>query len=130
MQRIFPLVGSTESKIYRLYFEFAIGATGAVGTITRNRGISSIVRNSAGDYTLNLKDSWNALVGYNFDVIVSGPAATDGTWSLLKARTLGATSTPSVEFVCFTNNGTQTAADPKSGSIISGWLDVQSGRAV
>jgi hypothetical protein len=53
----------------------AIGATGAP-TLSRGKGVASIVRNSAGNYTITLNDSYNALLNVipQF-VAASGPAA-------------------------------------------------------
>lgn len=91
----------------------AIGATGAVGALTNFNQISTIVRNSTGNYTLTGVALWNILGVHptlhtaNAAVAVYPQVAVIGT-----ATVSGATvSTVTLQFV----NGSGAATDPPSG---------------
>jgi len=120
-------VPQAEGNLVDLYFEYPIGATGAVGTAVRNRYIT-MTRLGAGNYRLALDGAPNALMAHDIKIIDATPAATDGQYAIVSVRTLGATSSPVVEFFTYQQNG--TAADPRSGAVISGWLRVQNGPRV
>lgn len=68
---------SKERMMIDLYCKVAIGSTGAPTLVTGSRkGIASIVRNSAGNYTVTLSDVYNRILGANFNFVASaGPAA-------------------------------------------------------
>lgn len=54
-------IGEGEQGVARLFLEFAITTVGAVGAITRQREFretTPVVRNSAGNYDLFLKEAW------------------------------------------------------------------------
>lgn len=118
----------TEGNLIDLYFEFPVGAAGAVGTSVRNREISAITRLGAGNYRLALVAGWNALMAHSINVIDATPAATDGQKAIISVRTLG-TSTPVIEFFTYTGS-TGVPADPRNGAVISGWLRLQNGQRV
>lgn len=110
---------TTENGDNFLYAEFAIGAAGAVGTVTRAKGFTvttPIVRNSAGTYQFNLNQGWQALMGISSDfVMASYSANTAGLIPFVVSRTLtGATPNIIVQFV---NLATGSAADPVNSSV-------------
>ncbi len=85
---------------------FAVGATGAVGAITAaNSSVLSIVRNSAGNYTITLKDTWANIDAV--DVSLQLPAIVD-----LKTQLVAVTGN-SVNFVCI---AVAAPTDPASGA--------------
>lgn len=101
--------GTLEKSVVTLFAEIAIGATGAP-TLTRGKGVASIVRDSAGTYTLTLQDSYPRLLGWRFGFLVDGdPAA-----PLVNPKTETVSSTKTVVFQCNAVDGT-TATDPASG---------------
>lgn len=121
-----------ECGLKELYMEVAIGATGAVGTITRQQGfgaaypanprsLASIVRNSAGLYTLNLDQRWQAMLGFAVNSIVASVANADGFSYIVTARNLNvAQPNIVVQFLQYTN--ATLAGDPTSGAILQFYL--------
>ena len=111
---------TTENGDNFLYAEFAIGAAGAVGTVTRSKGLTvttPIVRNSAGTYQFNLNQGWQALMAMtaNF-VMASYSANTSGLVGFVVSRTLtGATPNIIVQFV---NLATGSPADAVNPSVL------------
>jgi hypothetical protein len=114
---------SAENGGKDLYLECAIGATGAVGTVVRQNGfgaaypasarsLASIVRNSAGNYTLNLDQRWQAMI--EFDVNCVGVVApTDGFDYYIVSRNLNQAQ-PTIVFQMVQASG--AAADPFAGA--------------
>jgi len=96
-----------------LYFKVTFGASGAPTLATTNGGyISSIVRNSAGDYTITLADNYNALLDVNY-VFNSGSSAPAAPAMWVKSDAIAASKTLRVVF----NTG-GTATDPASGEVL------------
>lgn len=57
---------SLEKKMVDVYLKAAIGATGAITLDAPNsKGITSVVRNSAGKYTITFNDTFVAFFGLN-----------------------------------------------------------------
>jgi hypothetical protein len=110
---------SGECGVKDLYLEFAVGATGAVGAYARRQGFtqtpSSAVRNSAGNYTLNLDQRWQALVDFNGKV-VGAVAVGDGSEMTVVSRNLNVAQ-PNV-VVQFRRTDTGAAADPPNPSSV------------
>jgi hypothetical protein len=52
---------SLEKDLVHLYAKVAIGGTGAP-TLSRGKGIASVVRNGAGDYTVTFQDKYRAFL--------------------------------------------------------------------
>lgn len=63
--RITRMVKAFEANLIHIAGKFAVGAVGAVGTITPGAGhaIASVVRNSAGNYTITFKDTYPDFLG-------------------------------------------------------------------
>lgn len=87
----YQLAGSLERNVVLLAGSYAIGATGAVGAKTGGAGFASLVRNSAGNYTLTLEDAFPALLIPK--AVVKTAAGTDLTvapvsWDVKSAKTI------------------------------------------
>ncbi len=124
-KQMFPAEGNSETGIARLYFEVAIGATGAVGTVTRSRGLAAApTRASAGLYTWALAEGVQAICGWSIEVVTPTPTTVaQGTRAIMKTRTAG-TASPLFTFQTVRTD-TGAAADPASGDSIVGWIDVK-----
>lgn len=111
--RLFNQFGATlEKGVVTLFGDVTIGATGAPTLVAANsKGIKSIVRNSAGDYTITLQDTYNKFlslwVGFQKATAAAAPNQT------VKAKSLNATGGATIEFVLYNNAG--AATDPASG---------------
>lgn len=100
---------SWEAKSVDLFAKISIGASGAP-TLTWGSGIKSVVRNSAGKYTITLQDSYAALIALEPEFIVSGAAPAAPIVAVDSDNS--ASATPTIVIVCY--NAT-TATDPASG---------------
>ena len=107
-----------ECGVKDLYLNFAVGAAGAVGTINRRQGFTvttPVVRVSAGLYTMNLDQRWQALVDRN--VTVTGvTTAADGTYADVTTLSLNV-AVPLIQITM--KNVAGTAADPPNGSSLN-----------
>lgn len=119
-----------ESGLNDLYLKVAIGATGAP-TIDTNikREISAITRLGAGNYQIALRESWTALMDAAILVLDPSAAATDGLVAHLTVVTLGATSSPVIEFQV-RRIDTGAAADPRNGASLIIRLRLMNGMRV
>lgn len=121
--------GNHEVGVERIYFEVAIGATGAVGAVARGRCLAAApTRASAGLYTWALSEAVQAIVGWGIEVITPTPTTVaQGTRAIMKTRTAGGTA-PLFTFQCVRTD-TGAAADPASGDSIVGYIDVKTSSA-
>lgn len=104
---------SLEKGVVHLFMKVAIGSSGAPTISAANsRGISSIARNSTGDYTVTLADKYQKLLAFNC-VFLDASGLPDAPLIGLDNSTDVTASTPVVRFVCCSSAG--TAADPGSG---------------
>lgn len=106
--RNFNRFQALEKEVKALYADVAIGATGAP-TLTKGLGIASIVRDSAGTYTVTLDDAYTRLMSASVIQIVSG-GAEDLAFQLDSEDVDGAKTLVIVSHVA----GTET--DPSDGS--------------
>lgn len=109
---LFPGAGSPEPEIRDVYYEAPIGATGAIGTVVRNRGIVSVSRSSAGVYVFTVDPDLAGaatLTDYSAQVVDSAPAAGNGLWGIVTAKSANVYT---VTFV----NGSTAAADIRNGA--------------
>ena len=96
----------------QIFMKVTFGASGAPTLANNNNGfISSVVRNSAGQYTITLADAYNGLLGMDWVFIVSGAAPASPN---MRVKTNSITSKSLV--VVFDAAG--TATDPASGEIV------------
>jgi hypothetical protein len=115
-RRTYQFVGNNVAGVTRVFAKVTIGASGAPTLVTsgvngNNGYITSITRNSAGDYTLALTDAYNGLLGFKALTINStGISASPNVG--IKSN---AVTTKSLEFVCSTGG---VATDPASGDIL------------
>lgn len=128
-QYLFRPGGNTESNVAKLWLEFPVGASGAVGTVVRSRGFAAtpVVRNSAGNYTASLAEAWNAVVAARVDVIDSAASTGNARSAMITVRTPGGSS-PLVTFQCLDETG--AAADPRNGATVVLSLELQNGTRV
>lgn len=104
-----------EKAPVRLYAKVAIGASGAPTLSAANsKGISSITRNSAGDYSLVLQDTYYKLM--HFAVRPQNATGISASPDVgIKANTVTSATSPGVRFVCSTGG---VATDPASGDTL------------
>lgn len=117
---------SLEKGVVTIYGNVPIGATGAVGTLvaTKNQGIYSVVRNSAGNYTINLgisassPDKYQRLMAANVQVLFGTVAAATSGYQVWADNS--ASGNVIIQFYGPTNSSTTTqiAADPDNGATL------------
>lgn len=105
---------SLEKGKSALFVKVAIGATGAPTLDTTNsKGIKSITRNSAGQYTLVLQDAWSRYLGMEARFIQSSTGIPASPIVGLKSQSVATAGGGSIVFVCSTGAG--AATDPGNG---------------
>lgn len=114
--RNFNRFQALEKEIKSLYAEVAIGASGAP-TVTKALGITSVVRNSAGLYTITLDDKYNRLM--SVEVRVVAPTAEDLNVQMAAADV---TSAKTVQIRCVAAG---VATDPASGDSLLIRIDLK-----
>lgn len=106
---------SLEKAVVTLFANISIGAAGApTMTAGKNKGIASVVRNSAGNYTVNLQDKYQYLLFMDSAINLNSGAPSAGTNVTMLVRadnTAAASPNIQVEFV----NAAGTAVDLASG---------------
>lgn len=101
---------SFERNVVEYFATVSIGATGAP-TLTIGKGISSITRNSAGNYTILLQDSSPTLL----DVTMTNFGASAAAAPLMRVVSEQVSTAASPSLVIETCNTSGTATDPASG---------------
>jgi hypothetical protein len=105
-----------------LLAQVSIGASGAPTLASKTgMGIKSIVRNSAGDYTINLTQAFAALLNLSV-VSISGASAPAAPLLNIVTNSVSSSSAPLITFQLRSNSG--TATDPASGEILLIVLDM------
>jgi len=100
-----------EKEVKEIYARITIAATGAPTLVAADsKGVASIVRDSAGLYTLTLSDSYNKLLHASVDVRT--PTAENIKVNLV---TESVASAKTVQFRCVAIG---VAADPASGDML------------
>ena len=128
---LFPSGGESEPGMETYYFEFPIGAAGAVGTAVRSRGFSKtapFTRSSAGVYVFALEDGVFAICDWNFDLVTASPT-TGGAWPRVTARTTNAAGYYTSITVTVMNAAGAAATDPNNGDIFVGSVTVKNSNA-
>lgn len=105
-----------EKKMVDLYCVFAVGSTGACTlTASKSRGIASIARNSAGNYTITLNDRFAVgLYGAYPTVILSSGAPITSNGYTMVVRTDNSAAAAKTVIVGFLK------ADGTAGDIVTG----------
>lgn len=118
-RRLYQFTYSSIANPVHVFAKITFGASGAP-TLASNAFISSVTRNSAGDYTIVFRDLWSSLLGVNvvFDSGSSLPAAPAMN---VKSNLVATAASKSLEIV-FSDLETPAATDPASGEIA--YLDI------
>jgi len=112
--RLFQFNYTYERDMVTIHAKVAIGASGAPTlNTTLSKGIVSITRNSAGQYTLVMKDQMNKLMSVEACVLSSTGISASPNVGVKTDNVNG--TTPSVTIVCSTGG---TATDPGSGETL------------
>jgi hypothetical protein len=99
-----------------VYAQVTFGATGAPTLNKGSNDISSVVRNSAGDYTFTFRSTFAQLLGINY-TFNSGASAPTGPFMAVKSNLIATAASKSIEIV-FRDADTPAATDPASGEIL------------
>jgi hypothetical protein len=110
---------SMEREVKELHAEVSIGASGAP-TLTRRLGIASVVRNSAGNYTITLEDKYNALLALHVmkQLAAGAPSSVD---AVIRSEDVDGAKTIVLEFL-------DTAGAPvevDSGTVLKVKMDLK-----
>lgn len=114
-RNFYPAHGALEVSCISLWCEINIGSTGAVSS-SSGLGIASVVRDSAGKYTITLADSYNKLLWADvalLDDTNSDPTSVGIVGRLYSEDVDAATPVVTIQFYDFTDG---SAADPASGA--------------
>lgn len=109
-------------EVKALFAQVAIGASGAPTlSAAKSLGVASIVRNSAGNYTITLSDKYMDLlqVSISRELAAGSPAALGGF--VVRSQAVASAKTIVVEFV----DATGAAADPANGTTLRLKIDVK-----
>lgn len=98
-----------------VYAQVTFGASGAPTLNKGSADISGIVRNSAGNYTLTFRQTFQQLLGVNV-VFNSGSSLPTAPSMYIAANTTATAATRALNIV-FTDLETPAATDPASGEI-------------
>lgn len=111
--RMLNQFGATfEKAVVTIFGDVIIGATGAPTlTAARSKGIKSIVRNGAGDYTVQFQDKYNKFLAFWIGTI-KGTVPAAPTQSI-RAINMQAAGGATVSFVLYNTAG--AATDPATG---------------
>jgi hypothetical protein len=110
--RLFQFSYSYERDLVRIPLKISIGSSGAP-TVSNGKGLASIGRNSAGNYTLTLKDNFFLLMGLNARFLsgASAPAAPS-------VNIVSESVSSSKQIIIQCRDIAGAAADPASGEIM------------
>jgi hypothetical protein len=113
-------LGSLEIDVITIYGNFAVGSTGACTLDTTNsKGVTSVVRDSAGKYTITLTEATQKFLWGDAQLLHStnSDPVTVGVLPRLYAQTVTTAATPTfvIQFFNYTNGA---AADPASGAVV------------
>lgn len=106
-----PINYTREKATVTIFGDVTIGASGAPTLVVANsKGITGIVRNSAGDYTVTFDETYNKFLTFWVGFIkATAPSAPTMT---VKAKNMNTNGTATVEFVLLAG---ATPTDPASG---------------
>lgn len=113
-RQTFQFTGRMQRSTIDLFAKVTIGATGAPTLTADSKGVTSITRNSAGQYTVVLQDTYAMLIGYGVSMY-SGTSAQAAPFNTLEADSISTNGTFVIQFRAVDNS---TATDPASGEIM------------
>lgn len=118
--------GSLEIAAVSLWASITVGAFAGNITATTGKGISSIVRISAGRYQINLQDTYNTLLYANMVRVVNAVAdpTANGTTTSIAINNVSSGTAPSLT-IQISKGSDGTAADMLSGSQLLIKLDLK-----
>ncbi len=113
-----PMGGSLEVNAVELWGSATIGGTGAVSSFT-GKGITSITRLSAGQYSVNLQENYNLLLWANAVVLhtTDDNPTSAGVAVRIKSQQVIDATAPNVIFQFYSVTG-GAATDPASGAVV------------
>ena len=111
--RLFQFRYSYERDLCDIQAKISIGAAGAP-TLSLAKGIVSMVRNSAGNYTINLKDQFYLLTKVDVDYISGASAPAAPRMNIVSEQVNNAS--PSLIIQCRDASGVVT--DPANGEVM------------
>lgn len=116
-RRFLPPLGALEVDVVELFGKISIGASGAVSS-SSGKGIASVVRNSAGKYTITLSDRYNSLLYASAIVLddTNSDPVTVGIQPRLFSEAVN-NATPTI-VIQFYNHTDGSAADPANGALV------------
>lgn len=113
--RLFQFRYSYERDVCEIMAKITIGASGAP-TLTQAKGIVSMVRNSAGNYTLTLKDNYYLFLNAEASFISGSSAPAAPFLNVVSEQVSNATSPQVV--LQFRDLAAAAATDPASGEVV------------
>jgi len=119
--RRFHRFQSLEREVKSLYANVSIGASGAP-TLVKGLGISGIVRDSAGEYTITLEDKYSSLL--HVDIVQLEADAEDLTFQVTSEDVDG---TKEISIMC---KAAAVETDPSDGSVLLIKIDVKNSSVV
>lgn len=108
---------SYEREVTEIYMKVSIGGSGVPTIASGNaKGVSSIVRNSAGKYTITLQQPYNRLLDCSSQSI-SGTSAQAAPMCTIVSEAVATSAAPTVvlQYRAIDNS---TATDPGSGEVL------------
>lgn len=114
MNRSFvPRKGSLEKGVSDLFARVTFGATGAPTLdVPKSKGIASIVRNSAGLYTITLSGPFQRLLAMSATFVLSSGIPASPVYHVVADNSASATPTLQIQFEKL---DTPAATDPANG---------------
>lgn len=113
-----------EAGVVHLYYRFATTTSGAVGAVTRKRGLGTPTRDSTGTYSIPLADPTMAVLDVSINVEGASVGTSKGFHGRPKSETLsGASPKVVIEFL----NKDEAVADVADGNVIFGCITVKTG---
>lgn len=114
-RRFFQFRMSAQRDVVDLSAKVAIGATGAPTlSLTDAKGIASVTRNSAGNYTVKLQDNYAALMSASVTMLNATVSAAPA--SQLISEQVASATLPQLVIQCLSPAG--IATDPDNGATL------------
>lgn len=110
---------SMEREVKELYVAASIAAAGAP-TLTRDLGVASLVRDSAGVYTLTLEDKYNALLQVSVSLQLAA-GAPSSVAHVVRSEDVDGAKTVVIEFV----DAAGAAVELDNGTVVKLKLDLK-----
>lgn len=118
------IVKSPDIDSVTLHLVIPIGAAGAPGTATNSKGFVTsgpLTHGSTGQYTVNLLESWIAILGYNLNCKQASYSSSGAVEAVIVTDAVKSAGTLLIE--CLTSAG--AAVDPANGDILFLTLELQ-----